>query len=130
MIRQQPPRQSREALLLIAPGQRDQAAQIGVARVVLGQQGEMPAAIDERDLRAEDGLDPRLPRGPIETRRTIQRIVIGQGQRRHLILGGALHQFFRRRHAVEQGVVRVGVQFDVHAAHRRCRSRNQRCCSS
>ncbi len=74
----------------------------------------MSTAIDKGDLRAQNGLGARC--SPFETRCTVERIVIGRGERRHPVLDSALHQFFRRRDAVEQGVVGVSVQFDVYAS--------------
>ena len=48
MVGQPAPGQGGQPLLLIAARQRDQSAQVGIARLILGQQRQMPAAVDQR----------------------------------------------------------------------------------
>ena len=94
---------------LITPGARDDAAQISVALIILGQQRDVAAAVDQRNLSPKDRLDTRLPGGLGEARRAVQRIMIRQGDGGHIIFRRARDQCFGRRHAIEQRVIGMGV---------------------
>ena len=114
----------------LRPG--NDAAQVAVAPAILRQQHEvrLPAGkgllLDQADLDADNRLDARQPGRVHEAHHTVEAVVIGQGQRRHLQLGGAPDQSIRRGGAIQKAEVAVDVQVD-HQSYRR--SRNQRSCS-
>ncbi len=115
-------RLQRQPGLPLLPGQlpgAEQAAQVGIAALGLGQQGQMAVALTrwtgavQRHLGADDGLEaPLLGRLP-EAHRAVQPVVVGEGQRRVAQRRRPLDQRLRRRGAVEQGEIAVAVQLDV-----------------
>ncbi len=99
----------------------DQAAQVGIALLGLGQQRQV-TAIGQGDLGADDRLNAPFLRRPPEAHRAVQAVVIGQGQGRVAQRGRPLDQRLRRRGAIQQGEEAVAVQFDVLDLHTRLQS--------
>ena len=101
----------REPGLLFVSGQlskTDDATQVGVAALGLGQQSQV-VPIGQGDLSADDGLDTPRPGRPPEAHRPVQAIVIGKGQRRVTQRSSPLDQRLRRGSAVKQGEKAVTV---------------------
>lgn len=91
----------------------EEPAEVGVALLRLGQQGQV-AAVVKGDLRADDGVEAvRLRRAP-EGDDPVQPVVVGEGQGRQAQHHSALDQGLRRRGAVQQREVAVAVQLAVH----------------
>ena len=53
----------------------------------------------DRELRADDGLEPGLLRGAVESRRAVDAVAVEQRQRRIAQRGGALDERLRQRRA-------------------------------
>ena len=66
--------------------------------------------VDEINLAANKGLDARLSCGLIKIHRAKEVAMVGHRQRRHIELSAALHITGGIGTAVEEGVMRVGVQ--------------------
>ena len=110
--------QPRRALGLSPVRQGDELAEVGVAARRLGQQRQVRCAVTvrQRDLRAQQRLDPRRFRRADEGHGPVQPVVIGEGQRGHFQGRRVFDQSLRRDHAVQQAVAGMGVQFDVLSA--------------
>ena len=98
--RQLHPRQQ-PAEIAVAVTRRDedgQAEKTGLGRSRFG------GSRFERDgqLGADDGFQPGAPGGKVKARDAVDAVAIEQRQRRIAELGGALHQRFRQRGAVEK----------------------------
>ena len=115
----------------------DQAAQVGIAPLGLGQQrqvvppstgpldsarDELRASVGQGDLGADDRLESPFHRRLPEAHRAVQAIVIGQGQGRVVQHRRSLHQRLGRRGPIQQGEEAVAVQFDVLDLHVRLQS--------
>ena len=82
-----------------------QPTEVGVAGLVLDQQGEVEESPADRDgqLGSGDRLDPGALAGDGELHRTPDAVVIGQGQSRIAEVGGAGGQLERGGGSVEEG---------------------------
>ena len=68
--------------------------------------------IRDRELGADDGLDPGSGRGLVEPRRAVKAIAIDQRQRAVAQGRRPIDQRFRRRGATEEREGRYGVELD------------------
>ena len=68
--------------------------------------------VGDVDLAAEHRLDSLVPRRLVEVDRTGERAVVGERDRRHLELGGALREVRDPAGAVEDRVLGVDVEVD------------------
>lgn len=87
------------------------------AGLVLDEKRQMVSIIggvgEQRQLRAENGLDTVLAGGADEARCGVDGVVVSQGQGGQAQLGRAGDQLFGMARAVEETVVRVAVQLGV-----------------
>ena len=106
-------------------GLADQADQVLVPGVVPGQHGEVKgaalglglgvaAALGHVHLAADDRLDPRLAALGVELHDTVQRAVVGDGQRLHAELLGSADQMRDAADPVEKAVFGVHVEVSEH----------------
>jgi len=110
----------RSARLAILPARRagacvclgDDPAQVGVPLARFDEQGDMGAGV-QGHLGTGDRPHAEALRGVREFERTVDAVVIGQGERRMAEVGGASGELFRERRAVEERVRRMAVEFDV-----------------
>ena len=101
----------------VGMGDRDQPAQVGIARARGRQQREV-AVVGQGDLAPGDRLDARIPRGVCERQRAAQAVVVGQGHGRIAGRRAGVGELFGRRDAIEEAERRMGVQLDVGGGHR------------
>jgi hypothetical protein len=105
------------ALLLVAAGQRDQTAEVGISLGGLYQERQVGIVLRprsaKRHLATEEGLDADPPRGLDETHGSIEGIVVGQRQGGDVQVSGSGCQGLRGGDAVEEAVAGVGVKLGV-----------------
>ena len=130
----QPPRLfAGVALLLQAEGEAGEAAEVGVAALILGQQREVGSPrqgvavrrrigrMGQRQLQARDGAQPRLLGRAGELHGAEQAVVVGERQRAMALRPRRLDQLVDARRALQQRVVAVRVQLHVGSAVDRIR---------
>ena len=93
-------------------GERDEPAEVAVARAVLDEQSEVRAVLD-RQLGARDRLDPQPLAGLGELHRAPEAVVVGERDRLIAVNRRGGDHFLGRRGAVEERVGGVGVKLDV-----------------
>ena len=93
------------AVALFVPAQEHQVGEGGVKLVDLLKAGAAPGG--HIDLAADDGLDPRLPAGPVKVDRPVHDAVIGDGYRVLPQLLHPLHQLFDPAGSVQKGKFRM-----------------------
>ena len=113
-------RDARFVVEALRGGIRDDAHEVAVTAVVLGEQDhviELGTLVArergvgrEVDLAADDGLDAGLDGRLVELRAAVHVAVIGDGDGGHAELLGPRAQLVDARRAVEQGVLRMHVQ--------------------
>ncbi|MEZ4665255.1 MAG: hypothetical protein R2835_01055 [Thermomicrobiales bacterium] len=99
-----------------AVGFGDELAEIGVAGVVLGQQGEM-GFVGERHFRAGDGEDSGSVGGFGEFHGAVDTVVIGDCQGAIAQLFGARDHLLREGGSIEKGEGSMQMEFDVVGFH-------------
>ena len=77
----------------------------------------------DRQVDPEDRAHPRRPAGEGELHRAVEPVAVGQGQRRHAVLGGPRDQVGRMVGPVPHGVTGRDVQMDEGVIHRLERGR-------
>ena len=126
---------ARVALLLQAERQAGEAAEVGVAALILGQQGEVGSQrqgggvavrrrigrMGQRQLQARDGAQPRLLGRAGELHGAEHAVVVGERQRPMSLRPRRLHQLLNARRALQQRIVGVRVQLHVGSAVDRIR---------
>ena len=111
--------QRHAAVLALEPGARDQVGDVLVAARVLAQQGQPRrhgafAAHAQQHVHADDGFDALLQRLAIELHHREEIVLVGDRDRGHAELRGALDQLRNAHHAVLQR--ELGVQAEVDEA--------------
>jgi hypothetical protein len=91
------------------PGQEDEVV-VGTLPVSPGAVPPVPGG--HVGLHPDDGLDPPLLRRLLEVPGPVHAAVVGEGQGRHLVVGGPLHQVREAVRTVEKGELGVGVEVD------------------
>jgi len=90
----------------------EEEAEVGIASLRLGKEGEMRAAF-ERNLGAGDGAHAEGLGRLGERHRPVEAVMVGEGKGVVAELAGAQHQLLRRRSALAEGVAGVAVQFNI-----------------
>ena len=72
----------------------------------------------DRQLGADDGLDPGGARGLVEARRAVDAVAIEQRHRGVSEIGRAIDERFGQRRALEKAEGRGGVELDIHSGLR------------
>jgi hypothetical protein len=116
----------RESTRRVHAGARDQRRDVAVARVGLGEQHQVrgPRIDLDRQLGADDRMDPERVARLRKAHSAAQIVVIGQRQRGHAERLGALGERFGGGGSVEEGESGVAVELDVvgHAWRRASRA--------
>ncbi len=112
VIGQDPASQPGRPLGLVPVSQSEQPAQVGVAPPTLGQEGEV-AIVLQRHLRPQDRLDASFLGRAHKADRSVQPVVVCQGQRRHPALRRLSRQLLWSADSIQQAVAGMGVEFDV-----------------
>ncbi len=111
-------------VVAVEMGRRNQAEQVAIPGLVLGQQDEvvvvriglavLVGVAPRSDVRLDpdDGLHARCRSGLGEGNRPVQRPVVGQGHRGHAELGHSVRELGEPGQAVEQAEFRVNVEMD------------------
>lgn len=100
-------------------GQRDQAAEVGVTLLVFGQQCQVDEtgamieeAVEEGQLDADNWLHTSGGTRLGELHRTVQPVMVGDGEGRVAEAGGLVSHFLGQGGAFEEGVAGMQVQLD------------------
>ena len=93
------------AVALLIPAQQDQVVEGGVELVDLLEPG--PAPWGHIDLTADDGLDPRLPAGPVKVDHPVHAPVVCDSHRVLSDLPDPLHQLLDAAGAIQKGEFRM-----------------------
>ena len=116
---EQLPVDARLVVVALEVAERGELDQVAVSLVRLGEEREVRLAlllrvpvVGDVDLAAEHRLDSLVPRRLVEVDRTGERAVVGERDRRHLELGGALREVRDPAGAVEDRVLGVDVEVD------------------
>ncbi len=116
---EQLPVDARLVVVALEVAERGELDQVPVALVRLGEEREMRlallldvAVVRDVDLAAQHGLDSLVARGLVEVDGARERAVVGERDRRHLELGGALGEVRNPAGAVEDRVLGMDVEMN------------------
>ena len=80
-------------------------------------------SIRERELGADDRLDPCRARGFVEARRAVDTVAVDQRNRLVAEIGGSLDDRFRQRSALEKLEGGSSLELEIHGGDERLRAR-------
>ncbi len=110
------PGQSRGAFFVIELRPTQEPAEVAVALLRFGQQHQV-ALVFQRHLGPDDGVDAALLSSDAKADRCIQAMMIGEAQRAHAQLSGAIQERLGGGRSVQQRETGVCMQLDILAVH-------------